>query len=57
LRYQLDEQNEIIQRLEEEVTNVRKLLEKGGIGDYASTDEFIKVSILCFSKFKYIKLI
>jgi hypothetical protein len=45
LHRQLEEQNEIILRLENEVAGVKKLLEKSGIGDYTSTDEFIKVSI------------
>jgi hypothetical protein len=42
----LDEQTEVIMRLEREISGVRKLLEQSGIGDYASTDEFINVSIL-----------
>jgi hypothetical protein len=59
LLHHLEEQNEIIQRLDTEVSYVRKLLEKGGMGDFTSTDEFIKVSIfILFSnlylfKFKY----
>ena len=47
LRY-LEEQNEIIQRLENKVTGVRKLLDMGRIDDYTSTDEFINVSIFIF---------
>ena len=44
----IEDQNEIIRRLEAEVLGVRNLLEKGEIGDETSTDEFIKVSILIF---------
>jgi hypothetical protein len=44
---QLEEQTEIIKRLEKEISGVRKLLELSGVGDYASTDEFINVNILC----------
>ena len=40
---QLDEQHEIIKRLEEKVNGIQKLLEVGGIGDHTSTDDFIKV--------------
>ncbi|CAG8773345.1 8660_t:CDS:2 [Dentiscutata erythropus] len=43
IRDQCKQQNEIIQRLGDEITNVRKLLEKGGVGDYMSTDEFITI--------------
>ena len=59
LCHHLEEQDKIIRRLETEVSNVRKLLEVGGIGDFTSTDKFIKVSIfILFSnlylfKFKY----
>ncbi|RHZ84777.1 hypothetical protein Glove_75g3 [Diversispora epigaea] len=43
LLHHLEEQNEIIRRLDTEVSYVRKLLEKGGMGDFTSTDEFIKL--------------
>lgn len=48
LLQRLEEQNEIIRRLEEEVTGVRRQLNMGGIGDVTSTDEFINVSIFIF---------
>ena len=40
---QLDEQYEIIQRLEEKVNGIQKLLEVDGIGDHTLIDDFIKV--------------
>ncbi|RHZ87421.1 hypothetical protein Glove_35g35 [Diversispora epigaea] len=52
-----EEQNEIIRRLDTEVSYVRKLLEKGGMGDFTSTDEFIKKFINAITKYSITKKI
>ncbi|RHZ46077.1 hypothetical protein Glove_636g2 [Diversispora epigaea] len=57
LLHHLEEQNEIIRRLDTEVSYVRKLLEKGGMGDFTSTDEFIKKFINAITKYSITKKI
>jgi hypothetical protein len=41
----IDQQTATIQKLEREVSDLRKLLEKHGVGDFTSDNEFINVSI------------
>lgn len=54
LLHKLEEQTKTIVDLQNEITHIRKLCEKSGIGDSTSTNEFINVNIfIYFIYFKF----